>query len=217
MDFTELSELLAAHKWLAVVALVITAVVRLLKSDTPIPITIPAQWRAWLALGLGTAAGVLDAIVGGSSPLQAILQGLAAAALAITAHDTIVEGLRGGRDWFAKKPASSSSGGAASGSGTGTTGSAVGIVLAVGLAALVVGPPACSPANRDAVKKAVDIASVACVLLRGAVTDGQVQEVCATEAELAPLVKDLVVARARPSVRADGGVTVPAPEPLRCQ
>lgn len=97
MDFSPLVSLIASHQWVAVAALIIGAVVRLLKSDTPLP-TVPARWRAWLAIGLGIVAGVLDALVAGTPLVSAVLQGLGAALTAITTHELVIEGIRGGRE-----------------------------------------------------------------------------------------------------------------------
>lgn len=74
MDPSQLSTLLAEHKWFAAIALLVTAIVRLLKSDTQLPWSVPAQWRAWLAIGLGVVGGILDALVSGTSIVQALLQ-----------------------------------------------------------------------------------------------------------------------------------------------
>lgn len=191
MDLSELSGLLAEHKWLAALALFIGAIVRLLKSDTPLPWTVPAQWRSWLAIGLGVVGGVLDALVIGTPTVRALLQGLAAAAIAIAAHDALVEGLRGGREWFSSKPKAPP--GNAAGSASGTL-ACLGLVVT--MAVLVVGQPACTTESRRTARTVVDIASVSCVLLRAATEDGRVNQLCATEEELAPLVTRLLAARA---------------------
>jgi hypothetical protein len=191
MDFAELSALLAEHKWLAALALFIGAMVRLLKSDTPLPWTVPAQWRSWLAVGLGVVGGVLDALVAGTPSVRALLQGLGAAAIAIAAHDTLVEGLRGGREWFASKtkvpPGDAPAGGSA--------GTIACLALSVTVAMLALGQPACTNESRQTARTVVDIASVSCVLLRATTDDGRAKQVCATEAELAPLVDRLLSAR----------------------
>lgn len=96
-------QLLATHQWLAVSALVIGAIVRLLKGDTPLPLFVPPSLRAWLALGLGVASGVLDALQHGTPWLTALMGGLAAALTAISGHELMIEGLRSGRELFEKK------------------------------------------------------------------------------------------------------------------
>lgn len=102
MDFSALLSALSSHKWIVVAALVITALVRLFKSDTPLPFgwVVPPRYRVWLALGLGIVAGVLNAGIAGTPWQTAILQGLGAAISAILGHEFLVESLRGGREFF---------------------------------------------------------------------------------------------------------------------
>lgn len=96
---TQLVALMQAHKWLPVAALVIGALVRFAKSDVPIPFwNVPAKYRTWLAMGLGVVYGVFQSVIGGTPLVTALLQGLAAAMMAIVGHEAIVEGVRGGRD-----------------------------------------------------------------------------------------------------------------------
>ncbi|WP_394845203.1 hypothetical protein LZC95_50275 [Pendulispora brunnea] len=95
--------LAAQGQWILFSAVIIGAIVRLLKSDTPLP-TVPARWRSWLALGLGAVAGVLDAVLGGTSWTQALIDGLAAALTAMAGHDLLVGGLRGGRELLDRRP-----------------------------------------------------------------------------------------------------------------
>jgi hypothetical protein len=102
MNISAVIDAISKHAWVLVASLVIGALVRALKSDTPLP-TVPPKWRAWLALGLGIVAGVLDKILGGTPWLAAILGGIAAAMAAIVGHETVVESLRNGRDIFVPK------------------------------------------------------------------------------------------------------------------
>ncbi|HLV68037.1 MAG TPA: hypothetical protein VKY73_19600 [Polyangiaceae bacterium] len=103
MSSDELLGLALEHRWVAFAALIIGAVVRVLKSDSPLPITVPAKWRGWLAIGLGIVAGVLEAIAGGTPWARALAEGLAAAVLAIAGHELGIESLRGGKELFARK------------------------------------------------------------------------------------------------------------------
>lgn len=89
-----------AIAWFTLSAIVIGGIVRLLKSDTPLP-TVPVRLRPWLALGLGLVAGVLQAVTTGTPWLQALGSGFTAAVTAITGHDLVVESLRGGAEPFA--------------------------------------------------------------------------------------------------------------------
>lgn len=103
IDVAALIELLNAHKWVALAALVIGAVVRLLKSDTPIPIDIPSRWRPVVALGLGVVSGVLEALATGKPWLEAVIGGFVSAFAAMSGHAVLVDALRGGRDVGVKK------------------------------------------------------------------------------------------------------------------
>ena len=81
----------------ATLAVVIGLVVRLLKSDTPLP-TVPSRYRAFLALALGTVGGALDAVARGTPWQQAVLGGVAAAVTAMVGQELVVEQLLGGRE-----------------------------------------------------------------------------------------------------------------------
>lgn len=98
MDPQVISQLIAERKWVLLSALVIGFVVRLLKSDTKIPIDIPSKYRVWLALALGLVSGVLEKAAVGLSWKDAILNGLAAWVIAVLGHNTVVESLRGGKE-----------------------------------------------------------------------------------------------------------------------
>src|SRR5690606_41994879 len=98
MNIDDLVAMLAEHRWVAACALVIGAIVRVLKSDSPLPITVPAKWRGWLAIGLGIVAGALEAVAGGTPWARALAEGLAAAVFAITGHEVVIEKARGGKE-----------------------------------------------------------------------------------------------------------------------
>lgn len=80
-------------------ALLIGAIVRALKSDTlPSWLQIPPRLRPWLAIGLGQVLTVVEAVAMGTPWRDAVLHGLAASLTAMLGHDTLVEGLLGGRE-----------------------------------------------------------------------------------------------------------------------
>lgn len=77
---------------IGVVALLVGAIVRWLKP------TVAPRWRPFLALGLGAAAGVVDYVLTGRAWREALLAGLASAIVAMTGHEAVIEGARGGRE-----------------------------------------------------------------------------------------------------------------------
>ena len=91
MDIDQIIALAAAHKWAAAAALVIGFVVRLTKTDTKVPIDVPAKWRAPLALVLGQVSGVLEHVAASTAWKAALLGGLASTVVAILGHEWIVE------------------------------------------------------------------------------------------------------------------------------
>lgn len=98
MDSQSLYTLLSAHQYVLFSAVIIGLVVRLLKSDTKIPIDIPPRFRAPLAIVLGQAAGVLEKIGGGVSWKQAVFDGIFAAVLPILGQNLVIDSMAGGRE-----------------------------------------------------------------------------------------------------------------------
>lgn len=89
--------LVMAHRWVALTAVAIGALVRLTKEDTVVPIDVPARWRPLLAFALGQASAVLEHLAAGAPWGAAVVDGLAASVLAILGHEWIVERLLGDR------------------------------------------------------------------------------------------------------------------------
>ena len=94
--------------WVAAAALIIGAVVRYLKTDSPLPewLHVPKEWRPWLAVALGVVAGVLDAVAMGTPWFNAIAGGIVSAIGAIVGHEVVIEKARGGKELpipFARK------------------------------------------------------------------------------------------------------------------
>lgn len=87
--------------WVPLSSLVIVVLVRLSKSDAAVawwPLNVHPRMRAAGALVLGFAAGIAKGLASGGHWPAAFAGGLVAAALAITAHEVVVEGFRDGRD-----------------------------------------------------------------------------------------------------------------------
>ncbi len=100
MNPDQLFDFVMQRKWVAVAAIVIGIIVRLLKSDTKIPIDIPPRWRAPLAVALGGAAGALDKLAEQSDVTwtSALVKGLVAAGIAMITHTLVIDSARGGKE-----------------------------------------------------------------------------------------------------------------------
>lgn len=84
-------------------ALGIGFAVRMVKKDTfvfPPRWHIPSAARPLLAMALGVLGGMVDMVARGTPWKDALLQGLASAALAMTGHAVLVEGVNGGQEPF---------------------------------------------------------------------------------------------------------------------
>lgn len=112
----QLLELFAAHQYLLLaygaLALVIGGLVRLCKSDSPLPFLrkVPAAWRPRIAVALGIVGGVLGSLESKTPLPVALFGGIVAAFSAISGHEILVEGIFGGAEPFGPStPPSSSS------------------------------------------------------------------------------------------------------------
>jgi hypothetical protein len=102
VDPQALSALILTRQWWALTALFIGAGVRFLKSDSPLPsfLHVKPDARVWIALSGGVVAGVADQLSNHVAWPVALTWGLSAAGLAIVGHETMIESLRGGREFF---------------------------------------------------------------------------------------------------------------------
>jgi len=98
MTSNDIARLVAERKWIPLAAFAIWIVVRLLKSDTVIPIDVPPRWRAPLAFGLGLVAAGLDMVAAGVDWQVALFDGILTALIAIFGHDIVVGSIRGGQE-----------------------------------------------------------------------------------------------------------------------
>lgn len=86
--------------WVAAAAIIIGAVVRYLKSDSPLPewLHVPKEWRPVAAFALGLVAAVLDAVAIGTPWPDAIAKGVLASVGAMVGHHFVIEKRRGGKE-----------------------------------------------------------------------------------------------------------------------
>lgn len=98
-EILALGQLLHERKWLAASVIIVGAIVRLLKSDTKIPIDVPPIWRLRLAFVLSIASAVLQHIVAGVPWRVAAIDGVLTLAFAVLLHNVVVDNLRGGREF----------------------------------------------------------------------------------------------------------------------
>lgn len=178
----------------ATVTLLIGAVVRLLKSDTPLP-TVPPRWRASLAIALGVAGGVVEALSVGTPWREAIIKGVAAGMTAIVGHDVLIEGARGGREV----------GGDADAVKTPRPRGLTRIevmagAMTVGMLGAALAGFGCAGWKREA-KSVIDTATAVCVLANGMSTNAEIMAICGIEQSLAPVV-DAILSEHRAQLKA---------------
>lgn len=103
LDPGKLAQLIEHRAWVPLASVAIYLLVRILKSDTKIPIDIPPKARYWAAFALGIASGVLEKVVSAGTYDQktwtsAVVGGLISGAIAILGHEALIENLRNGRE-----------------------------------------------------------------------------------------------------------------------
>jgi hypothetical protein len=86
------------HQWALVIAFFAGLGVRLAKADTKLPAQVPAWLRPHLALLLSAVGACTVAILGGMPWPSALEQTFEAFAIATLGHQTVIEGLRKGKE-----------------------------------------------------------------------------------------------------------------------
>lgn len=106
IDAQQFAQLAAEGRWLLALSMLVGFLVRILKDDNAVrwfPATIPAAWRAPVALALGVVMATLRLAGNGMAWWPAILagvaEGLTAGSSAVAGHQVLIESLRGGREF----------------------------------------------------------------------------------------------------------------------
>lgn len=98
-DILKLAKMLAEkHPWPVVALFAIGLLIRLMKSDTTIPIDIPPRYRIWVALGLGLVSAVLERLVLKTPMGEALAGGFASWIGAVMTQNVVIDSLRGGKE-----------------------------------------------------------------------------------------------------------------------
>jgi hypothetical protein len=101
MNLNQLIADITARKWILVAAILVGAVVALMKqgwASAWLAKKLPPAALPYLAVVLG-ALGMSAAEVAAGKPLgQAIIDGIQSGILAVFGHETLIEGLRGGKE-----------------------------------------------------------------------------------------------------------------------
>jgi len=95
---TDLYALLAAHQYALFAALVVGGLVRLLKSDTKIPIDVPPRARKIVALSLALLAAVVEKYAVNTDWKRALFDGAVAWFCAEWGHYLFIDQLRSGKE-----------------------------------------------------------------------------------------------------------------------
>lgn len=162
MDANAVSQLAANGEWIALAAVVVGFLTRLVKSDTKLPIDIPARYLPVVSIVLGLASGVLDRVVSGTAWKPAIVGGLVSGVIPMLGHDLVIGTLRNGNEvrvpglMKGDPPPAPPPGGA--GRAAGVAGFALGL-FQVSAFAIVVPCFACTPQQGAKVLPAFDLAA----------------------------------------------------------
>lgn len=101
MDISPIINALLAHNWVIVGALFVGLVVALTKQGwfgTWIQDKIPARYLPIYAMGVGVLSLMGSEVLAGKTWQQALMDGFSAAFLAVVGHQTVIEGVRDGKE-----------------------------------------------------------------------------------------------------------------------
>lgn len=90
---------LQAHQWLVLGGIGISLTIAVVKQRSLwFAAHVPAWALPWMAVGLGVLGVGSTDLIAGKTWRQALFDGLASGVLAVFAHQTVVEGARGGKE-----------------------------------------------------------------------------------------------------------------------
>lgn len=181
--------------WVAAVAMIVGALVKLTKSDMltialanlGIP-PIPKRILPWLALTLGLASSVLDHRLQGTAWIEAVTKGAIAAITAIAGHELGVESLRKGKELLI-------------------------IALLVTFGATTT---SCALFTKENAKSVMSASEMICIFNSTILEEDKLADVCGVTKELLPILRNLIGQREgakRAGVHwpsADGGASTDA-------
>jgi len=110
IDIAPLIAAIVAQKWSAAAALVVGLIVAAAKQgwlSAYLAAKLPKWFLPYLAVVLGSAGMISAAILGGQPWLPALESGILAGVLSVFGHQTVVEGLRGGKEIIPARKTSS--------------------------------------------------------------------------------------------------------------
>ncbi len=211
MDILDLQKLLTLlvekHPWPVVSTFLVGLVVRLMKSDTKIPIDIPSRYRIWSALGVALVLATLGHFAFEKAPWgTALAEGLVTWILAVLGHNVVIDSLRGGKEipipYLTKPGVPPSPGKPPSippGPPTGATGipNITNTLLVLTFCGAIGWSVGACATLKPLAKPALDIA---CVLAYAHLDAKEVKQVCSVVDEYMPQVLDLIAAERKAGV-----------------
>jgi hypothetical protein len=106
---TSIQAAVAGKQWILLAAILVGAVVAAAKQgwlSAWLAKKLPPSALPYLAIGLGVLGTAATAVVSGKPLAQALVDGFSAGMAAIVGHETLVEGIRGGKELLPEKKSS---------------------------------------------------------------------------------------------------------------
>lgn len=202
--------LIAARKWLPLAALALFLLVRILKDDTAIPLTVRnKRWYPWIPVIVAAAASALDKVVSGLSWSSAVTQAVFLGVVPVALQELGIKGVLGLQDLplptaLQKNdppppppPYRDGGAGLPPATGPGPSGmQRMGFVFALAAIGLLTGfvfAAGCSVFTPSNVRTAAELEEVtACALAHAEADSATLAKICQISADLQPLVDDIM-------------------------